>query len=56
MLGGVGVEHLRNTPVFASHEKIAEAARQFGIYQVIATAAGDDGLMAGLITWFRTHG
>ena len=55
MLGGIGVEHLRTTPVFASHEKIAAAARQFGIYQVIATAAGDDGLLAGLITWFRTH-
>ena len=40
-------------PTFAPHEKIAEAARRFGIAQVIATPGGDAGLVEGLINWFR---
>ena len=55
LLGEVGAAYLRITPVFAPHEKIAEAARQFGITQVMATAGGDTGLLSGLITWFQTH-
>ena len=55
LLGEVGAAYLRITPVFTPHEKIAEAARQFGIAQVIATAGGDAGLVSGLITWFQTH-
>ena len=55
MLGDAGAAHLRTTPVFAPHEKIAAAARELGIAQVIATAGGDAGLLSGLITWFQTH-
>ena len=53
LLGEVGLPLLSGTPVFAPHEKIAEAARQFGIPHVIATAGGDVGLVEGLINWFR---
>jgi len=53
LLGEAGAPLLANTPLFAPHEKIAEAARHFGIAQVIATPGGDAGLVKGLINWFR---
>lgn len=53
MLGEAGIPFLRTTPIFAPHEKIAQSARALGIEQVIATAAGDAGLLDGLITWFQ---
>lgn len=53
MLGDAGVAYLRATPVFAPHEKIAQSARALGIDDVVATAAGDAGLLDGLMTWFQ---
>ncbi|KVW96687.1 uroporphyrinogen-III synthase [Thiobacillus denitrificans] len=53
LLGEAGRPLLAATPLFAPHEKIAEAARRFGIAQVIATPGGDDGLVDGLVNWFR---
>ena len=53
LLGETGAPLLANTPLFAPHEKIAEAARRFGIAPVIATRGGDVGLIDGLINWFR---
>ena len=53
LLGETGAPLLAGTPLFVPHEKIAEAARQFGIAQVVATAGGDTGLVEGLINWFR---
>lgn len=38
-------------PLFAPHQRIAEAARSLGWRKAIATAGGDDGLMAGLQAW-----
>ncbi len=52
MLGEAGTPLLAATPLFAPHEKIAEAARRFGIAHVIATPGGDAGLVDGLINWF----
>jgi len=52
-LGEAGRSLLTHTPLFVPHEKIAAAARQFGIAEVIATAGGDAGLVDGLINWFR---
>lgn len=52
MLGEAGAPLLAATPLFAPHEKIAEAARRFGIAHVIATPGGDAGLVDGLINWF----
>lgn len=53
LLGESGVSLLAATPLFAPHEKIAEAARRFGIAHVVATAGGDAGLLDGLVNWFR---
>ncbi|WP_018078415.1 uroporphyrinogen-III synthase [Thiobacillus denitrificans] len=55
LLGAPGTPLLRHTPLFAPHEKIAEAARRFGIADVIATPGGDAGLVEGLINWFRDN-
>jgi len=55
LLGEAGMPLLAVTPLFAPHEKIAEAARRFGIARVIATAGGDDGLVDGLVNWFRNN-
>jgi uroporphyrinogen-III synthase len=52
-LGEAGMPLLAATPLFAPHEKIAEAARRFGIAPVITTPGGDDGLVDGLVNWFR---
>jgi uroporphyrinogen-III synthase len=53
LLGEAGRPLLLHTPLFAPHEKIAAAARHFGIEQAIATPGGDAGLVDGLINWFR---
>lgn len=53
LLGEAGRPLLAATPLFAPHEKIAEAARRFGVAHVIATPGGDDGLVDGLVNWFR---
>jgi len=55
LLGEAGAPLLAATPLFAPHEKIAEAARRFGIAHVIATPGGDAGLVEGLINWFRNN-
>jgi uroporphyrinogen-III synthase len=55
MMGDDGAGLLRATPLFVPHAKIAEAARVFGMAQVIVTAGGDAGLLQGLINWFREH-
>jgi uroporphyrinogen-III synthase len=52
LLGASGAPLLSATPLFAPHEKIAEAARRFGIKHVITTPGGDKGLVEGLINWF----
>jgi uroporphyrinogen-III synthase len=55
LLGAAGAPLLLRTPLFAPHEKIAEAARRFGVARVIATPGGDAGLVDGLINWFRNN-
>ena len=55
LLGEAGRPLLLHTPLFAPHEKIADAARRFGIAQVVATPGGDAGLVEGLINWFRNN-
>jgi uroporphyrinogen-III synthase len=53
MVGGPGRIRLRETPLFASHARIAQTARELGFTIVIETAGGDDGLVAGLEQYFR---
>lgn len=56
MIGRLGQAWLRRTPCFVPHQRIAELAQQSGIANVIATGPGDDGLMAGLMQYFASHG
>jgi uroporphyrinogen-III synthase len=55
LLGQAGMPLLLNTPVFAPHAKIAEAARRFGVARAITTEGGDAGLADGLVNWFRDN-
>lgn len=56
MIGRLGQAWLKKTPAFVPHARIAEQARVLGLADVIATAPGDDGLMAGLMQYFASHG
>lgn len=47
---------LTSLPLFAPHERIAQAARELGWQEAIATAGGEDGLLAGLLEWGRHRG
>ena len=52
MMGETGRELLRKTPLFVPHHRIAEVARELGLANPVVTAAGDAGLVKGLIDWF----
>lgn len=54
MLDEAGQAFLRATPVFVPHARIAARARALGLARVIATGAGDAGLLAELETFFAT--
>lgn len=56
MVGRLGQAWLKKTPAFVPHVRIAEQAHAFGLAQVILTEAGDDGLLAGLVQYFASHG
>ncbi|MEO1766628.1 uroporphyrinogen-III synthase [Thiobacter aerophilum] len=51
LVGKLGQQWLRATPLFVPHERIAQAARTLGLSHVILTPPGDEGLVAGLIAW-----
>lgn len=40
-------------PLFPSHERIAAEARILGWHHVVTVAAGDEGLLSGLLTWAK---
>lgn len=52
MVGKLGQQWLRRTPLFAPHERIAAAARALGVAEVVETGPGDAGLVAGLRAFF----
>lgn len=52
MLGDAGRQCLRDTPLFAPHERIAAAARALGVQTVVLTGPGDQGLIAGMSAFF----
>ncbi len=56
MIGRLGQAWLKKTPAFVPHVRIAEQAQALGLSNVIATDPGDDGLMAGLMQYFASHG
>ncbi len=53
MLDSEARERLAAVPLFVPHARIAEAASKLGWREVVTTAAGDDGLLAGLIAWSK---
>src|SRR6185295_7772754 len=50
-VGPAGRALITQLPVFASHPRIAERAREHGL-RAVETAGGDAGLLAGLLEWF----
>ena len=52
VVGNSGQSWLRKTPLFVSHERIAQIAQKLGCVDVILTAAGDEGLLQGLSDYF----
>ncbi len=55
MVGPQTHKALMQVPLLATHQRIAETARQAGFGKVIVTAPGDGGLLAGLDAYFRTR-
>lgn len=55
MLGKLGRQWLKTTPVFVPHERILDVAQELGLEYAVLTDAGDDGLIAGMSTWFAEH-
>lgn len=51
LVGKLGQQWLKKTPVFVPHERIADAARELGLQQVFVTAVGDEGMVAGIAAW-----
>lgn len=56
MVGRLGQAWLRKTPAFVPHARIAKQAQALGLAHVIPTGPGDEGLMAGLVQYFASHG
>lgn len=52
MVGKLGQQWLKKTPLFVPHERIAQTARELGLARVILTGPGDVGLVEGLARWF----
>ena len=52
MVGKTGEAWLKKTPLFVSHARIAQVAGELGFTRVVLTAAGDDGLLKGLLNYF----
>lgn len=54
MIGKAGKARLAGTPVFVPHVRIAETANMRGLTSVVTTAAGDEGIVAGLCAHFSS--
>lgn len=52
LLGAAGRDHLRHTPLFVPHPRIAEHARRLGVLTVIASPPGEARLTARLVEYF----
>lgn len=57
LVGKLGQQWLKKTPLFVPHERIAEAARELGLGSIVVTPPGDEGLLQGLLEWSarRSH-
>jgi uroporphyrinogen-III synthase len=52
MLGPTGGRYLRATPVFVPHPRIARAARDLDVREVLVTGGGDDRAVAEMAAFF----
>ena len=52
MLGKLGQQWLRTTPMFVPHARVAEAAQRLGLRSVIVTGAGDAEVFDALLAYF----
>jgi uroporphyrinogen-III synthase len=52
MLGPAGGGYLRATPVFVPHPRIARAAKESGVKEVVVTGRGDEQTVAGMAAFF----
>ena len=55
MLGKLGRQWLKSTPVFVPHERILAVAHELGLERGVLTPTGDEGLVDGIADWFRKH-
>lgn len=54
LLGKLGQQWLKSTPLFTIHERIGAAAKELGVTQVQVAETGDAGLVNSLIHWFES--
>jgi uroporphyrinogen-III synthase len=54
-LGETAATLARTAALFVAHPRIAEIAQSQGWQHVVTTAAGDDGMCAGLVAWAAQH-
>jgi uroporphyrinogen-III synthase len=52
MLGERGAARLRQTPVFAAHDRVAQAARRHGVAEVVLAGTSDEEMLARLVAYF----
>ena len=55
MVGKLGRQWLKSTPVFVSHERILDVARELGLQHGVLTPSGDEGMIAGMADWFAAQ-
>lgn len=53
MLGKLGREWLKKTPLFVPHQRIAQVARELGLAEVVVTPLGDEAMVRELTAWFE---
>jgi uroporphyrinogen-III synthase len=55
MVGKLGRQWLKKTAVFVPHERLVEVARNLGMSEVYETQPGDEGLLEGVVEWYRNR-
>ena len=55
MLGKLGQQWLRTTPVFVPHSRVAAAAARLGIGTVIVAGPGDPEVVEALVVYFAAQ-
>ncbi len=53
LVGKLGQQWLKKTPVFVTHPRVAVIAQELGLEKVVVTEPDDQGLLTGLETWAR---